>query len=763
MLTVRQLAIAAVPAFFLAGALFATSSENAKAETPPAETPESAEVSAMPETVENAETPAAVPEKPTAKTNVIPLTYTRFAIGKDGKVRYENANISFEDITIQADTVDYDTELKTAHASGGVSVNLEAMRFLTDSVAFDQNTGQIRAKDIRGGVNPFYFSAEEIYGTADKSEEVTIVDSITYFGEPHWSSVSFSAGKMYYNREEDWLHLSPSLLRVAGVPVLPLPPLSVPRLERPPVRVWANSGNSSAPGFFARTTTHLTIWDHYEPGMLLDFYERSGPLIGPALAYDTRKANDSPERWMFGDFQSGYINDTTQREDDIFKNPIGGKRGFINWFHKQQIDRLEVTGVIHKWSDSQVMRNFRPDIYEEDRQPDNFFEFVVPDRDYYLSALTRLRLNDFQSAQQRLPEIRLDMMPHEIKNTGIYQRFSASYAYLLEENSDEYRLQQTNDGDELKSSRADFYYGLDAPIKFGEIATFTPVVGVRSTFYGNTVPDADETYWRTLGQIGFDLQFLATGVSDYTNETWKIDGFRHVLRPIFQYRYLPGVASQSSRIPQIDREIYRDAPTILDLGEKRAVDQIYDEHVFRIGLENLFQTRDKEYGSKNLAELNIYQDIRKTERPVDNRRLSDNFVNLKISPASWISFSLTHRMDVYSFDTKTLSASVKFTDGDLWFASFTSDYLYNDDLAYYDCKTRARQHTIEVGYKLNSYWEFFGDWRYDDEKNIFTDQYYGFRQRLGNSWTLEYYVRHQKDARDENDFSFGFALSLFAY
>lgn len=739
MLTSKQLALAAaVPALFFAGTSWAFS-EN----VPAAPSPENGESLAE-------------------DTEGFPVTYTRLSIGKDGIVRYEDAEIALGDIHVRANEAVYDSKEKVFRASGNVQLNYKNLRVLTGSVELNQKTGSAEAKNVVGGADVLFFEGKNISGVTADSEEMVISGATAYFGEPHWSSVSFSAGEIRYDKDAEWLQLSPSVFRIAGVPVLPFPALSVPRFDRPPVRIWASSGSKSSTGAYLATTTHLTVFDDYEPGILLDFYERSGPLVGPALAYDTR--DEFGERWMFGDFQSGYINDTGSHSEDIYGNAIGGKRGFINWFHKQQLDKLEITASIHRWSDSEVMDDFRPSIYNENQNPDNFVELVVPDRAYYLSAITRMYLNDYQSVQQRLPEIRFDGMPSEIGETGIFQRFSASYAQLAEESSDQYHLTQTNyHGDELKSSRADFYYGVNAPIKFGDVATLTPVAGVRTTFYGNTTPDREDTYWRTLGQIGFDLQFLATGTSDYQNKTWNIDGLRHVLRPIFQYRYLPGVDSQSSRLPEIDRDIYRDAPTILDLGENRAVDQIYDEHVFRFGLENLFQTRDKAYGSRNLAELNIYQDVRKTERPVDNRSWSDNFVVLNVNPANWISFSFAHRMDVYDFKTKSFKSSVTFTDGDVWSATLGARFVANDDLAYYGCDTRARQYTIRADYRLNSYFGVYGDWRFDDEKNYFTDQYYGLRQRLGNSWTIEYYIRHERDEKDGCDLSVGISASLLAY
>lgn len=743
MLTSKQLALAVVvPAFVFAGTSFA-SAENAVG-------------AALLESIETQSDESSFPDEG------LPVTYTRFSIGKDGVIRYENAEMAMGDVHVRADEIVYDSEGEIFQARGNVQLNFETLRILTDSIEMNRSTGNVEAQNVLGAADVLYFEGKNISGVSADSKEMIVSGATAYFGEPHWSSVSFATDRICYDKDEDWLYLTPSVFRIAGVPVLPLPALATPRFERPPVRVWASSGSKSSTGVYFATTTHLTLFDEYEPGMLLDFYERSGPLVGPALAYDTRDGVGS--RWMFGDFQAAYINDTGSHSDDIYGNEIGGKRGFINWFHKQQLDRLEITASIHRWSDSEVMDDFRSSIYDENQNPDSFVELVIPDRAYYASAITRMHLNDYQSVQQRLPEIRLDSMPDEVGNTGIFQRFSVSYAELVEESSDQYTLKQTNyHGSELKSSRADFYYGLNAPIKFGDVATLTPVAGVRTTFYGNMVPEREDTYWRTLGQIGFDLQFLATGVSDYQNATWKIDGLRHVLRPVFQYRYMPGVDSQSARIPEIDRDIYRDAPSILDLGENRAVDQIYDEHIFRFGLENLFQTRDENYGSKDLVELNIYQDIRKTERPVDNRNWSDNFIILNVTPASWISFSFAHRMDVYDFKTKSFKSSVTFTDGDAWSLSLGGKFVANDDLAYYGCDPRARQYTIRADYRLNSYFSVYADWRFDDEKDYFTDQYYGLCQRFGNSWSIEYYVEHERDDKDGCELSVGVSARLIAY
>jgi len=667
-------------------------------------------------------------------------------------------------LQLRTEELVFDSNSNFAKIPTPATLDFRNSRFVLDSANFDGVEQKIVAENVRGGRDVVCFEGESITASRDSTK---IAGTAFYLGEPHWSSISFTTGCLEYDAQEDYFHLDASAFRIAGVPVLPLPPLSIMRFDRPPVRIWADSGDGGATGVYVRTEVYLTLWDAFEPGVLLDFYERSGVLAGPAAAYDTR-GNDSP--WnMKGYFRSGYINDTANRKDDIYGNEIGGRRGFIDWFHKQNLSGLELSASVHRWSDSEAERNFRPKIYDKNQNPDTYVEAVFPDRRFYISAFGRFQPNDYQNVQERLPEVRFDLQPTELAETGIYQHFNASYAMLRETSSDQYNFSRNhvpaNDGaDTLESSRANVYVGWTAPIRFGDFASFTPVLGVMSTFYGDTKSGSTESsYSRTLGQIGFDMDFIFTGTNGYRNETWGIDGLRHVLRPVLQYRYIPNPTAGSNHIPAIDREIYLSRPTILDLTENRAIDELYDEHVFRIGLENLFQTRAKDYGSRDLVALDIYQDFRKTYRPNDDRTLSDNFVNLRITPAPWVSFSLAHRMDAYDFSTNSLSTGTTLTDGDVWAFSLGTNHLYKNPYPAEYGESRTRQIWTKLDYRLNSFWSAFIELRYDDRKNIFTDQVYGVRQRLGNNWEIEYSVRYRQDAGDDSDFSFRLGASLMLF
>ncbi|MBQ6704400.1 MAG: LPS assembly protein LptD [Opitutales bacterium] len=672
--------------------------------------------------------------------------------------------VSAGELQLRTEEMIYNAETQIAEIPTPSTLDFQGSRFIFGSAEFDGNAQKLVSKKVRGGRDFAFFGGDSISASRDFAE---IRGAAFYLGEPHWSTISFTTEKLAYDAEEDYFHLGSSVFRVAGVPVLPLPELSVIRFDRPPVRVWFNPGESGSAGTYFRSETYLTLWDEFEPGVLLDFYERSGILAGPAATYDTYDSAFPLK--MRGHFRSGYINDTANREDDIYGNAIGGRRGFIDWFHKQHLERIEVSASIHKWSDSEVMRDFRPKIYDENQNPDSYIEFVLPDDYFYASAFTRLHLNDYQNVQQRLPELRFDLQPTPLGKTGIYQHFSASYAFLREESSDQYDFFRYgvigNDGpDALESSRANVYIGWTAPIKFGNFGSFTPVLGVMTTCYGETIgANPEETYTRTLGQVGFDMEFVISGTNNYRNETWGINGLRHILRPVLQYRYIPNPTVGDHRIPAIDREIYLSRPTIIDLSDNRAIDQLYDEHVFRIGLENLFQTRADGYGSRDLVELNIYQDFRKTYRPGDTRTLSDNFIDLNVTPADWVSFNVSHRMDVYDFSTNALTTGMTLTDGDVWKASFGTIHLYKNPYPSAYGESRARQLYAGIDYRLNTFWAAFAHWRFDDLRNEMTDQVYGVRQRLGNIWEIEYSVRHRRNAGDDSDFSFNVGASLMLF
>lgn len=688
------------------------------------------------------------------------ITFDEMKISPNGEQMLRgNVLLNHDKLSVETDEIVFNTTTKNAKIRGGIIANYNDLKIVSNGANYNGNAQKITTNLARGNVSFVYFDGNAILGTRNT---LNLGKSNVYYGEPDWASLSLAMNGFNYYANSERLHFSSPKICIAGVPLLPLPSMTLPKFERPPVKIWAEAGSESEAGVYLRTTTHLTLWEAFEPGLLLDFNTNAGPMAGPAFNYNIQIDKNN---YFKGEFLSGYINDTSNRKEDIFKHDTTGNRGFINWFHKQQINELEIAASIHYWSDSAILRDYRHEIYNKNQNPDNYIEAILPSQNnLYLSALTRLHVNKFRNTQERLPEIRIDWLP--ISDNFLKQNAFLSFASLRERDASSIVPQHNHKNDQLISNRIDAYYGVNAPINAGDYFSFTPIAGIRETFYENIVPENDNgSSARTLGQVGFDMALTFSGNSNYQNKTWNIDGLRHVFRPILQYRYVAGLGTQDSKkIPAIDREFYLSKPSIIDITNTRSIDQLYDRHVIRLGFENLFQTRDKNYGSKDLAEFNIYQDWRDTQRPnCDNRSFSDNFLEFIFKPATWLNFDYAQQTEVYHFNAKTISSGITFIDSNLWKLRLGMNYLNNPDLAYYNSTTKARQYTIDFDYRINSRITAYTNLRYDDLYSCWSNAEFGLYHRISNCWTLNYYWNYSKDVREGSDVSFGVTATLVTF
>ena len=554
-----------------------------------------------------------------------------------------------------------------------------------------------------------------------------------------------------------------AILRIAGVPLFYLPAYEQQGLDMPPIRPILRVGSQENVGEFLRTTLYYTALKKshgIEPGILLDGYSRAGVLIGPTLLYDTSNVRGHSDLVASmpakGEFLGAWINDNSTRGNDNYDTPINAHRSFFIWNHKQDfhlgggLPSLELTTSLNYWSDTSVLRDYRPSEFNNNQRPDSFVELVLPAQIGYFSLFTRYRANDFQNIQQRLPELRLDFNPNEIGSSGIYHRLNLAFAFLYERTSPELSVLPGANPNTLESPRFDAYYGFTRPFRLGDWIAFTPIAGVRATTYfspqGSSIP-----YTRILPQLGFDLHLNATGQWEHQNATWEIDGLRHRIRPLLQYRWIPAANKGREHIPAVDRAAFIPYPLPIDLSQKRYADDIWEQQVLRIGLENTLQTRDPVYGSRDLAWFNIYQDFYDSTRPGERSR-STTYSQLGIAPAHWINLELYNRLDTYSWRSNEISAQMELRDGDRWSLRFGAQY--NTDIS------SINQYYWGLEYQISSNYSILGRWRYDSEAGKLTEQYYGLRQRIGNTWTIEYHFAYRQDARRDNGFSYGINLRV---
>lgn len=666
-----------------------------------------------------------------------------------------DARLDFDNTRIRADRITYYQNFALADADGNVTISREGNRLIADRMSYDGEESIFAIDIFRTGQWPYYVSGVSSGGTI---ADTTVSGATVYYGEPGPFVLNVSSDEVRLTEEGDrkYISMNGATFRVGSVPFFYLPAFKN-YVREAPYLIDLNAGSDSKFGVFMQTTTLFPVTPWLRAGANLDYYTKRGALAGPTAQYHY----DSSTQSISGALSTGYINDqgdSSLRDTDLVGQQIDSDRGFVEWRHKHHIgERFTGTASGSYWSDSEVTRDYRDSIFNENENPDNFAEAVYAGDNYMLSAFGRFRPNDFELVQERLPEIRYDLLPMAIFNTGAYQQASASYA-RLRENFDLNDPTLTTDGE---SDRFDFTYRVERPILLQDWLTFTPLAGARFTQYENQQIDRyfsgglpiDDSYSRGIYEVGFDLEARAYASYPTVNNTWGIDGLRHLVRPVMSYRYFSNPDSDN-KIATIDRQTFDLNRSIIDLNDLRNVDQIAETHLVRLGVENLFQTRASDYGSTTLAALNFYQDILFEKNINYDGDEQDTFnatwVELVLNPAPWLKFDLASRFNTESLTLEELRTRTTLTSGEVWEIGLSTNLL-ND---------RINQYRLDFTYRINERYAFLSDVNLDSETGKFTKVSLGIRTRIGSTWELLYAVTFREGAQRESDVEFDIQIRL---
>ncbi len=670
-----------------------------------------------------------------------------YANDESGKlVARGNAKISDKNYELYSDKIEFSQKQGYAKASGDVKVSTSEARIATNDVYVNFENDAMKSDYVKFGSSPIFAESKSLSG---ENKKVQFGESVMYVGEPSWSSMTVSADSISYDKNTDLLELDEVTMKVAGVPFFYVPYYSQHGLDRPPYEINTAVGYNGDYGAYIRNDIYYNGLGDVSPGVLLDYYSERSVLFGPAVNYETELADSILSGWAKG----AYINDHGSRDilgTDSLGRPIGHERFFIELRHKQIIsDRIGLTGNLSYWSDEFITRDFRPSLYYDNQVPDNFAEAIYYGDFFTTSVFTRFAPNDWEVVQQRLPEVRVDLQPIEIFNTGAYQTGFVSYAYMRE-------FDPLSTLNYKYTNRADAYYGITRPIALSQWSKITPVIGGRATYYANT-RNGKGDYMRFLGQIGFDAQMDIWGSWDYENKAMGLDGIRHHLIPKISYRYIPNAEQGDSRIAQIDDNYLTTYPPVLDLGDLRNTDEIWSTNTMRFGLQNIFETRDAEYGSREIARFDIYQDVNFDQRKIPQRdekeSFSDLFINASVNPSRWLTVGTYTRFNVDHLTLPEVNTYLGLYDGDAASIYLITSYLDGS----------INQYAVHADYRISERYKVFGRWHYDAKLSTFTEQVYGLWTRVGNSWVIEYMVSNRSGSTRQNNFSFGARATLMIF
>ncbi len=668
-----------------------------------------------------------------------------------------DARLDFDNTRIRADRITYYQEFSLADADGNVAINRDGGRLIADRLSFDGTENIFSVDILRTGQWPYYVSGVSAGGTMESTH---IQGATVYYGAPSPFGLSVSSDEVKYVNGDagEYVEMDGATFRVGNVPFFYLPGYRH-YLTGAPYMLDINGGSDGKLGYYLQTTTLFPVTSWMRAGANLDYYTQRGVLAGPTAQY----MYNSSTQQITGAISTGYINDEGdlgERGLDNLNRQIDTERGFAEWRHKHHIgERFTATASLSYWSDSEVTRDFRDDVFSANQRPENFAEAAYAGDNYIVSAFGRFRPNDFQLVQERLPEVRFDLLPIPIFNTGAYHRASASYVQLRED-FDANLPALTVEGE---SDRFDLTYRIERPFLLTDWLTFTPLAGARFTQYDNqqldgalrptAVTPLDDSFSRDIYEVGFDLEARAYASYPTVNKTWGIDGLRHLVRPVLRYRYFSD-PDDINQIATIDRQVFDLERPLLDLSDLRNVDQISETHLVRLGVENLFQTRAQAYGSRTLAALNFYQDIlfEKNFRYDGDKEdtLNATWVELVLNPAPWLKFDLASRFRTESLTLEELRTRTTIRSGEVWDIGLSTDLL----------NKRIDQYRLDFMYRINERYAFLSDVNFDADTGDMTLLRVGLRTRIGSTWELLYAITFREDARRESDVSFDIQVRL---
>ncbi len=662
-------------------------------------------------------------------------------------VMQQEVRIGDGSFLLLADSARYNYATESATVVGHVVFTRGAVRLLADRLVYNRKTDSFVAENIRLGSYPYFAEGFSAEGTRD---EITVRRARVSYGEPGPWQPTLTADAIIIGPGKR-IRTEKAIAGIGPVQALPFPRFQHEFAQPLAAAFSANGGYRRSLGVFAEVGALVPVKPGVRLGGDLGLYSDRGVMVGPAARY----ADPADASQLNGFLRSGYINDHGDKKTDLLGRNIPEDRAFAEWQHRQVVaPNLTLTGQLNWWRDPDVVRDFRPRAFFPVQEPDTFLETVYTGENYFVSAFGRFQPNRFHRVQERLPEIRFDLLPIALGN-GFLERFNASAAALREDPLPLAPLNPTP-GASLRSDRLDAYYALSRPFAPREWLAFTPMAGGRVTHYTRTRGVASgrrgEDYTRLLGEVGLDAALRASGTFDYKNPQWKIDGLRHLVTPRVSYRYIPEADKGRARIPQIDREVFSTYLQPLGLGDVRNIDDLHATNTLRFGIDNIVQTRDASGGTRDLLVLNIANDFRFRRAP-GVRDVSEIHTELAFMPARWLQADVYQSFSPRSLSVREFNSGITLRDGTAWSVRFGNNFL----------RRELQDYTLDGRLRLTERFEALTRLHYDARKHRFNEQAYGIAQNLSNTWLISYTLSLYSGRRRESSFGFNISIDAFGF
>lgn len=729
-----------------------------------------------------------------------PLTYDQ----NTGEiVATEGAQIVYDQWLLSADTIRFNRETGDAFASGNVVFTRQGLRLLAESLTYKPETQFARAEQFRAGNGRVYVDGAVLEGNP---ENFRFEDINFYPGEPGTFLFIARAGELAIVDSNE-IRGRRLFFKVGAVPFLLIPNITQPldaetNLFKPTLDYSGHIGALIGAEALAPVSDRLRL------GGNLALTSQRGILAGPAARYSANNQRYQTK----GSLISGYIDDQGDAGDNLFGEPIDSQRYFVEWQHKQMWaeNRANLSTYARYWSDSEVTRDFYEDSFALMQDPDSYLEANYNASNWQLSLFARAALGDFQTYTERLPEVRFTYFPTRIG-------YGFSHSGFL--SAAQVQTQATRKID-LSGTKFDAHYGLEWNRALRDGMTLRFKAGARNLSYedaetylehyrknGDPTPfiyQSSDSGSRGFADLGVDLLLKAHSTFEFKNETWNIDGIRHIVEPRLSYRYTPELWSSQAletdyllgpgynapiggSIARSDYGAFANYLPSIDLENRRDTGNLREDQKIRFELRNRIQTRHEDGGSRDLARFDLSADYYLPGSEIAEEYYSLINLDLEVKPATWFELGSFTRLDPEDgMSVQEFNARIALLDPGYWRIEFGSHFLDGQNLPLANLLStyqgdaypwqswpnygrswpeyrnlRIEQYFAHLEYQFSENLKLYATARFDNQTGVFYEQRIGLMQRALQNYGLKYELRIYDGARRESDFGISIGIDVF--
>jgi len=638
---------------------------------------------------------------------------------RDGQTVIAKGNVIIVrgDTTIMGDRVEFSQKTNMAYANGNVRLVMPNGEIEGEDMTF--NFAEMKG-DFHGAKlisDPYYGTGAVISKVSDnqmkmKDSFITTCDH----DKPHYGLASrkmdiYPGDKMVARNVRMFL---------GKIPMMFIPRLTQSLKSTEP-RVTFTPGYDKEWGMFVLSSWRYNLKENVTGVVHVDARERKDIAWGIDVNYKTPKTGE-------GTFRTYYMNERSITSKRFFQerpSPTIEKERFkVEWRHKWEID--EKTNAImqyYKLSDNTLLKDYFEKENDKDSSPNTFFLLTRTLPKGSLNFRTDPRINRFESAVERLPELRYDLGNQEIWNTGVYLRNITMYSNLTSKNASPSEARR-------KTMRLHTDSALSYPMKIS-FMEFNPYIGSQQTYYSRAKKKDQYNSIRGIFRTGASLSTKFYRIFDIKTNVGgvNLNRLRHIVTPSISYSYQGNPTIPFAQLDSFD-----------------GIDSLANDHSISFSIENKLQTR------RNESSVDLLRFIVSAPFNLKESSSKGGFgtisADIDFKPLDWATFYFDSSYDTYNDRLSTANFDIYINGGSKWYVDLGKRWNRDVD----------DQLTTEFFYKLNPKWAAKTYTRFDLRSGILKEQEFTITRDL-HAWEME--INFNETRKKGNEIWMIFRLKAF--